>query len=562
MKTTIKLASASCALALLAGCDGATITIDIEPHSSSSSVVAESSSSVIEVSSSSSIESSSSSSVDICDSDTPPPGAPACYKISPECDDTMVCAIEYRVSDYCGVRGLNAEIVDVPLESCTDTAVWDYQKCEQLNGATFYTTTLEEGGNTPDGISKMHWRFHFDNGDVRLMQSDFGIGGTYTCRDDQVVVTLGLTPESEHVLDIDARLFQFHFAPLGGEEKLYQNTYQEEPISTEACSQVAGNHYVLQNAAASPLELDYYVTFDKSPNTVTYSDGEKVEQGYYDCDLGLLHIHTPSHDEYPLSPLVAKDGSSITIGKMELPLANPTPGICTKEYAPVCGTQTVQCVTAPCYPLHKTYGNQCEADSSQERVLFEGECGKLEGTPVTTNPVICPAVYDPVCAKVANNEIACITEPCPNHEYKTFGNACEAGGQYAMTSFNESCDLYSLEGQLSFEQPPARLDMKDDDALKDVRLLKSDISDDILTVTVGYSGCNAQPINFTVDTQFLESNPVQANYYFSKTIDQACEAYFEEQYAFDLLPLKAAYQTLYQSRSGVIALGKLGTYQF
>ena len=567
MKKTANIAITGLTLALLAGCDGATITIDVEPHSSSSSSTTQSSSSSsVEQSSASEVQSSSSSSVHICDSDMPPPGAPACYMITPECDDAMACAIEFRTSDYCGVRGLNAEIIDVPgLESCEAIELRDYYNCQGLNGATFLTTTLGEGGATPDGISQMHWRFTFDNGQVRLMQSDFGISGNYYCRNDQVIVTLDHGPEIEHILDIDARLYQFTFDPLGTGEKIYQNTYSGLPNNFDDCRKVAGNHYALQNDATSPLEKDYYLNFNKAPNSVTYSDGTKEESGFYDCDMGELHVHTPSHDEYPLKVDVATDGSSVTIRKLNsitLPIQTPTPGFCTKEYAPVCGTQAVQCLTAPCPPLHKTYGNQCEAESNNAAVLFKGECGKLEGKPVESLPAACPEVFAPVCAKKYNPSVACITEPCPTYEYKTFGNSCEAAAHFAAFSFDDSCDTYSLEGRLSFSGSPVRLNLNDDKALQNVTFISATIKDDVLTAKVAYSGCGEQAINFTVDTAFLESFPVQANNYFSKNVNDACQAYFEQEYSFDLLPLQAAYKTMYQTDNGEIILRGIGSYSF
>jgi hypothetical protein len=34
---------------------------------------------------------------------------------------------------------------------------------------------------------------------------------------------------------------------------------------------------------------------------------------------------------------------------------------CTMEYAPVCGSVQVQCVTSPCNPIRQTFGNSCMA---------------------------------------------------------------------------------------------------------------------------------------------------------------------------------------------------------
>lgn len=48
---------------------------------------------------------------------------------------------------------------------------------------------------------------------------------------------------------------------------------------------------------------------------------------------------------------------------------------CTREYAPVCGLVSVQCVTTPCNPVPETFGNGCSA-CAQTNVLSytEGMC--------------------------------------------------------------------------------------------------------------------------------------------------------------------------------------------
>ena len=50
---------------------------------------------------------------------------------------------------------------------------------------------------------------------------------------------------------------------------------------------------------------------------------------------------------------------------------------CTKEYAPVCGLVSVQCVTTPCNPVPETFSNGCSA-CSQTNVLSytEGMCSQ------------------------------------------------------------------------------------------------------------------------------------------------------------------------------------------
>lgn len=48
---------------------------------------------------------------------------------------------------------------------------------------------------------------------------------------------------------------------------------------------------------------------------------------------------------------------------------------CTMEYAPVCGSVEVQCITAPCNPIRQTFSNSCMARASDATNITTGECG-------------------------------------------------------------------------------------------------------------------------------------------------------------------------------------------
>lgn len=50
---------------------------------------------------------------------------------------------------------------------------------------------------------------------------------------------------------------------------------------------------------------------------------------------------------------------------------------CTMEYAPVCGSVQVQCITAPCNPIKQTFSNSCMARASNATNLTIGECGDI-----------------------------------------------------------------------------------------------------------------------------------------------------------------------------------------
>ncbi len=57
------------------------------------------------------------------------------------------------------------------------------------------------------------------------------------------------------------------------------------------------------------------------------------------------------------------------------PCPGEEPIYCTMEYAPVCASVAIQCVTTPCDPIEQTFGNRCMMNANKlATFLYEGEC--------------------------------------------------------------------------------------------------------------------------------------------------------------------------------------------
>lgn len=233
------------------------------------------------------------------------------------------------------------------------------------------------------------------------------------------------------------------------------------------------------------------------------------------------------------------------------------PTACTEQYAPVCtaAPDTAPCKTIPCPAvLHKTFSNDCFARVANATILNAGECGKLEGTPVTQLDGACTTDVPGACAKTVSN-IVCVTTPCPTHVYKTFNNRCEAGRVLASVIGDGPCG--SLQGVTAGGEPPVKL-VETLPRPSSAKVSKASIKGDVLTLSLGYSGCGPQHFDLYIGKAFLKSKPVQVNVAFKAQREEACDAYFLTEFSYDLLPLKQ----LYGAEHGEIVLPEMGTYIF
>ncbi|HEY6527638.1 MAG TPA: hypothetical protein VIZ65_03005 [Cellvibrionaceae bacterium] len=234
------------------------------------------------------------------------------------------------------------------------------------------------------------------------------------------------------------------------------------------------------------------------------------------------------------------------------------PTACTLQYAPVCGTaiHTAPCGTIPCPAVvHKTYGNACEASVAKAQQIKTGECGKLEDTPVTKIDSVCTTDAPGACAKTSSS-IACITAPCPTHVYKTFNNRCEAGRTLATVVADGPCGSL-LQGVTAGGEPPVKM-VDTLPAATSVLISKVQFKQDVLTLTLGYSGCGAQHFDLYIAKGFLKSLPVQVKFAFKALQEEACDAAFSTEFSYDLLPLKQQYG----AEHGEIVLPGIGSYVF
>jgi hypothetical protein len=96
------------------------------------------------------------------------------------------------------------------------------------------------------------------------------------------------------------------------------------------------------------------------------------------------------------------------------------PGICTRDYSPVCAERGTR---------EKTFSNACLARAAGWDVVGRGECRSIIVEPPRPEPILCPQIYQPVCA-------------VRNGRERTFGNSCEADASGWRVVSRGECDEF------------------------------------------------------------------------------------------------------------------------
>lgn len=187
--------------------------------------------------------------------------------------------------------------------------------------------------------------------------------------------------------------------------------------------------------------------------------------------------------------------------------------------------------------------------------------GKISSSP-SDNYTVCPANYEPVCAKTTL-DATCAGVDCPTHSYTTYGNGCSAGASGADSAFDGKCEL--LEDKTTFSEKPAKIVNEDDMPVNPtpVSIINVQFIDDIVVLEVRYAGgCVPHDFELFLSQPFMESQPPQVHATVYDLTEDACDALVTTEISFDLLPLREFYRRAYGEEEGSVNIVELGVYTF
>lgn len=317
----------------------------------------------------------------------------------------------------------------------------DEELCNTINGRSYYSDALFEMGLSPTGEYKGHRFVSFEDGLLQASQSDYIISAPYRCEQGQVIADVpGMT---NYLIDFSQHLSTMNF-DIDATDPV---PYTLASTDNANCSQVRDGRYVVDPAELAnvtlPAGTSYEMLFSGDHAAQINIPAGRYDNAFYDCTTGALHVHRTTSDSNPI-PVTIENSGDVVVAQLDANtnwrFLRDDGQACTTQYDPVCSIEPIEvaCFAEPCpVGVYRTYSNQCNSDAAGAMFISQGECGDLEGEPYY-DPGVCTTEYDPVCA-VETRNIVCITGPCPNEFYKTYGNACEAQVDRAPILFRGEC---------------------------------------------------------------------------------------------------------------------------
>ena len=338
---------------------------------------------------------------------------------------------------------------------------------------------------------------------------------------------------------------------LTDQSTLEMHYHGEESVKAkENCSYIQAQKYEV--SGVFPLEGNE----DLAQSSLDFSKGTNVlvdlptglTRGIWDCELGDLHIHRDEFDTQPMIGTFIKSTGEFLVKHADANLVfniSNSP-ICDQAEAPVCAAikNTQPCDSLPCPSVtHKTYSNACSASSADlKSILFDGECGDLEGTPVYDLGLTCPYsrsdVYNEHCGKVVTPG-DCDGQPCLIAELKNFSNQCAGDSALAAPIRRGYCP--SSPGATNV-LPPAEVvwELRQVPILKDVVISNPRIDQHILTVDLSYQACAPVHFNLYVQKPDIDyrNSTITHQVAFQAARQDNCDTPQSHQTQYDLRPVQ------------------------
>jgi len=130
--------------------------------------------------------------------------------------------------------------------------------------------------------------------------------------------------------------------------------------------------YIPSNRPYNKEQLSYLKTINQYFNLIQEAIDNKVYKltVTYDKTYGY-----PSYIYIDTDKQMVDEEISYTLTHFNQTVDEEPIAVCTQEYAPVCGSVKVQCITAPCESINQTFSNICMLNAnSNATYLRDGEC--------------------------------------------------------------------------------------------------------------------------------------------------------------------------------------------